>query len=106
MVGGADSTGNVVFAVLGFLFATHTSFLPTFLQVSFCFFTVRIAPGFLHGALVTCALGAFCMSWGEGLLVSDTVGTTESTTDAPAVAIWQRMHMSKEYPLTAKAQPV
>jgi hypothetical protein len=27
------------------------------------------------------------MSWGEGLLVSDTEGTTERTTDAPAVAI-------------------
>ena len=82
--------GSVVAVVAvdeDFLLATHINRLPTFLHVCFCFFTVRTAPGFLHGALVTCALGAFCMSCGEGLLVSDTEGTTERTTDAPAVAI-------------------
>jgi hypothetical protein len=87
MVGGADNLGCEAVVALDFLAATHTSFFPTLLHVCTCFLTVRTAPGFLHGALVTCALGAFCMSWGEGLLVSDTEGTTERTTDAPAVAI-------------------
>jgi hypothetical protein len=86
MVGGADNLGCEV-VVFGFFAVTHTSFFPIFLHVCFCFFTERTAPGFLHGALATCALGTFCVSWGEGLLVSDTEGTTESTTDAPAVAI-------------------
>ena len=80
--------GKVVAVVLlDFLAATHTNFFPTLLHVCNCFLTVRTAPGFLHGALATCALGVFCTSWGEGLLVSDTEGITESTTDAPAVAI-------------------
>jgi hypothetical protein len=80
--------GKVVAVVLlDFLAATHTSFFPTLLHVCTCFLTVRTAPDFLHGALATCALGVFCTSRVEGLLVSDTEGITESTTDAPTVAI-------------------
>lgn len=77
----------VAVVVFDFLAATHTNFFPTLPHDCNCFLKVRTAPGFLHGALATCALGVFCTSRGEGLLVSDTEGITESTTDAPAVAI-------------------
>ena len=84
--------GCVVVVVIGFLFATHTNFLPNDLQVCVCFLTIRIVPSFLQAELVACALGAFGASCVETSVVSDIAGTTESTTDAPAVAIWHRMH--------------